>query len=382
MAKRVCMVAYTHYRSDARPRREAQALVARGDQVDFLSLGEGASRRENMVGGVNVIELPARRYRGGNSLSYLVSYLWFFARALARLTRRHLKRRYDVIHVHTLPDFMVFTAIFAKAMGAKVVLDVHDTMPELYQSKFATHKGHPLIRLLRLQERLACAFADRVICVHEPHLMLLASRGVRRDKLTAVLNVPDPEIFGPPRPPIAYRPPPRLVYHGTVAARLGLDVALHAFARVLATHQDARFDIIGTGDDAARIHALISKLGLSEAVRFTDQRFAVSEIPRLLCDANIGIIPNRDDPATRMMLPVKLLEYLHLGIPAVAPRSPVIMHYFAEGDLAYYTPGDAESLARAITRLIEIPTTSAAEFSRRYQWDTHKHDLYRAIDGD
>ena len=38
--KKICMIAYTNYLSDARPRREAETLVRRGDQVDFIALGE------------------------------------------------------------------------------------------------------------------------------------------------------------------------------------------------------------------------------------------------------------------------------------------------------------------------------------------------------
>jgi hypothetical protein len=38
--KKICMVAYTNYLSDARPRREAETLARRGDQVDFIALAE------------------------------------------------------------------------------------------------------------------------------------------------------------------------------------------------------------------------------------------------------------------------------------------------------------------------------------------------------
>jgi glycosyltransferase involved in cell wall biosynthesis len=387
--KRVCMVAYTHYRSDARPRREAETLAARGDEVDFVSLGEGPARQEDVVESVRVIELPARRYRGSSALSYVRSYGRFFAQALAVVSARHARRRYDVVHVHTMPDFMVFTAAAAKLSGARVVLDVHDTMPELYQSKFGVGAGHPLIRALALEERASCAFADHVICVHGPHKELLVSRGVPARKVTPLLNVPDPKVFGPPRDPdaVTLAHPPRLVYHGTVAERLGLDVALEAFAKVLAPFPEARFDIIGTGDDAQRLHGLIAQRELAGSVHFSDRHFPVAEVPRLIDGASLGLVPNRDDPATRHMLPVKLLEYVHLGIPVVAPRLPVIQHYFGDDAVAFYRPGDAQSMADAIVGALGDPTRTlerrraAAAFARQYSWDNHKLDLYAVIDG-
>lgn len=390
MSKRICMVAYTHYRTDARPRREAEALAARGDEVDFLALHEDDAPAEENLGGVRVIGLDTRRYRGGSGAKYLLSYGEFFARAMAELTRRHLRRRYDVVHVHTMPDFIVFVTAAVKLMGAKVVLDVHDTMPELYQSKFGVGRGHPLIRVIALQERLATLYADKLIAVHEPHKRLLESRGARPDKISVLLNLPDPRIFGGPlngrAPGQEEAEPVRLVYHGTVAERLGLDLAVRAFARVREELSDARFDIYGSGDAGPRVQALIEELGLGGCVHFSNKHFRVDEVPRLLAGASLGVVPNRDDPATRYMLPVKLLEYVYLGIPAVAPRLEAIRHYFDDDAVGYYDAGDVDSLARTILAVLRDPARrarmreAAEQFAERFSWDVMKKDLYAVVD--
>ncbi|MBN1959831.1 MAG: glycosyltransferase family 4 protein [Deltaproteobacteria bacterium] len=387
MTKRICMVAYTHYRSDARPRREATALTQRGDIVDFFSLGNASKLSQEIIDDVNIFNLPAKRYRGSSAIAYIRSYIRFFRQALTLITKHHFTKRYDVVHVHTMPDFMVFVAALIKPLGVKVILDVHDTMPELYQSKFGLRGQHPLIAALVMQERIACAFSDRVICVHEPHRDLLMRRGVDGNKITPILNVPDSKIFGPPRDnPVLSFEPPRIFYHGTIAQRLGLDVALHAFRRVHDCIPTVSFNILGTGDQAEALHSLIADLGLNDAVNFADKQFAVEELPKLLADATIGLVPNRSDPATQMMLPVKLLEYVHLGIPAIAPRLPVIKHYFSEDALAFYEPGNCESMATAIINTIKDQESTnmrrlqASTFARQYQWDNLKHDLYSVID--
>ena len=51
------------------------------------------------------------------------------------MTRLHLKHAYDVIHVHNMPDFLVFSALFPKLLGAKVILEVQDVSPELMAAK-------------------------------------------------------------------------------------------------------------------------------------------------------------------------------------------------------------------------------------------------------
>ncbi len=386
MPKRIAMVAYTHLASDARVRRAALALATRGDHIDLFALAE-AGQAQPIHDGVVELPLPAARYRGDSAWRYALSYAEFFARALVEVTRRHLKARYDVVYVHTMPDLMVLVGGVARALGAKVVLDVHDTMPELYQSKFALGARHPLIAALKASERLSCAAAHRVIAVHEPHRDLLARRGVDAAKISVVVNLPDPEVFGEPGQITEADGAPRLVYHGTIARRLGLDLAVRAFAEVAAEFPAARFDIYGTGDFAPEVKATIEAVGLAERVGFANVRFAVHEASRLLMGAAIGVVPNRRDTATEVMLPVKLLEYAHLGIAAIAPRLGAVQHYFSADDVTYYEPGDVRSLAQAMQQLLASPTLRAQKrarglaFAGTHTWQRMQNELFKAVDG-
>ena len=67
---------------------------------------------------------------------------------------------------------------------------------------------------------------------------------------------------------------------------------------------------------------------------------------------DLGIIGNRCNLACdKYMLPVKLLEYVYLGVPAVAPRLNVIRRYFDDTMVRYYEPENVEQLADAIVEL-------------------------------
>ena len=389
MAKKICMVAYTHYHQDARPRRAAEALVARGDQVDFLALKQDGLPEQESVGGVELFNLPTRKYRGGGKANYIKSYLDFFFRCLVWITRRQISRRYDVIYLHTMPDFIVFASAVARLFGAKVVLDVHDTMPELFSSKFGLAKSHLLIRFLELQERLSCRFADHVVCVHEPHRALLEKRGaVQNAGVSVLMNLPDPSVFGREQKPVSGEGSagPRLVYHGTVARRLGLDLALRAFALVREVYPDARFDIYGAGDAVDDVRAVMAELSLHDCVGFEGTAFRLNEVPGFLAGASLGVVPNRRDPATEMMLPVKLLEYLYLGIPVVAPRLEAIEYYFSSGSVSYYEPEDIQSCADAMLSVLgdgalrEEQAAQAQSFYERFSWGHMKQRLYEVVD--
>jgi glycosyltransferase involved in cell wall biosynthesis len=179
------IVAYTHYMYDGRVRRNAEALAERGDTVDVVCL---ASTDPYSKERVNVIGLEIPRYRGSSRTSYARSYLSFFSRAASLALRLGRKRRYDVIIVCTMPDAAVLCALPCRLLGSKILLDVHDTMPELYLDKFGGSRGKFGARLLMIEERLCAALADRILAVHEPHADRLMSAGVSRTKISVVTN--------------------------------------------------------------------------------------------------------------------------------------------------------------------------------------------------
>lgn len=380
------MVAYTNYLSDARPRREAEALTRRGDQVDFIALGEKDRPALEIVQGVRVFRVKQLRYRGGGGLSYGLAYLRFFLASTLKLLALYRKERYDFIYVHTMPDLIVLVGLIPRLFGARIILNIHDMMPELYESKFGISEKHPLIRLLAFQEQFSIRLADKVICVHDPHRDVLVRRGAPIDKITVIPNVPDSLVFRKDG-----QPPPsdgtfRIVYHGTIARRLGLDLAVHAFAKVADACPGACLEIFGDGDAGQDLEDQIAASGVRDKVHFSRKMFRVESIAQMIQGASVGLIPNRRDVATDYMLPVKLLEYVHLGIPVIAPRLLAIQYYFAEDQVAYYEPGDVDGLAQCIQRLYANPAERAelarksAEFAKRLSWDALQLELFKVID--
>ena len=383
---KICMVAYTNYLSDARPRREAETLARRGDQVDFIALAEQGSSAVEIVNGVRLFRLRQQRYRGNSGVSYAFAYFKFLCAASLKAARLFQRERYDVIYIHTMPDLLVLVGLIPKIFGAKIVLNIHDMMPELYMSKFGISKGHWLIRLLALQEQCSIRLADKVICVHHPHRDVICLRGAPPNKITVLPNVPDPALMPGAAAASKTDGAFRIVYHGTIARRLGLDIAVRAFEQVADTCPGSRLEIFGTGDEA---NALASQIAASPACRqiqFSNKMFRVEAIAQMIPGAAVGIVPNRRDAATEYMLPVKLLEYVYLGIPVIVPRLKAIQYYFAEHQVAYYEPGNVDELAACIRRLYQYPdereslARNSAEFARKFSWETLKEDLFQVVD--
>ncbi|HWP85964.1 MAG TPA: glycosyltransferase, partial [Terriglobia bacterium] len=196
--KKVCMVTYSDYESDGRVRRYAEALAKRGDLVEVISLaGKQAQPAEEQIEGVNVFRIQRRRRDERHKLAYGWRLLRFHLGAAALLTRRHHRIRYDLVHVHNIPDSLVFAAWYPKWTGARLILDIHDIVPELYANKFAAGSNHLVVKLLRRIEKRSMAFADHVIVSNHLWHQTLTARSVEAERCTVFLNHVDPAIFYP-----------------------------------------------------------------------------------------------------------------------------------------------------------------------------------------
>jgi glycosyltransferase involved in cell wall biosynthesis len=118
-----------------------------------------------------------------------------------------------------------------------------------------------------------------------------------------------------------------------------------------------------------------SEHGLNGRVSFSRSFFPVEKIPELVGGMDLGIIGNRRTLACdKYMLPVKLLEYVYLGVPVVAPRLEVIKRYFAEDMLKFYEPENTTDLTRCIVELYHSPNerrqlaANASRFYVTYNW--------------
>jgi glycosyltransferase involved in cell wall biosynthesis len=379
---RFLMIAYTTYLHDSRVRRHAEAVAERGHEIDVMVMAAGEPRK---LSGVNLIGLPVARYRGASHSSYMSVYARFFSRAAALAIRRSVKRPYDAVIVCTMPDAAVLSALPLRLFQSRILLDIHDTMPELYLDKFGDGRGGFGARLLMWEERISAALADHVLAVHEPHRRRLIDAGIPARKITVVANGPDPRIFGIERPPPAPGAKFQLVCHGTVAHRMGLDIAVRAIARLRDRLPDLEMLVIGDGDAYADVVALSNQLGLEDRIEFRGLIPTV-DLPAAFTDATVGVVPQRATNATHLMLPVKLLEYAALGIPVIASRLRTIEHYFGPREVRFFEPGSVEALAEAIVEMHENPAhrlqmaAQAQAVGARLSWTTQREGFGRAID--
>jgi glycosyltransferase involved in cell wall biosynthesis len=391
--KRAIAVAYSTYPSDPRPRRAAEALVKVGANVEMVCLKETDEQPQREVfNGVEITRISLRRSRGGK-LSYLLQYSLFILLAGAILASRTLKRRYHLVHVHNMPDVLVFSALIPKLFGAKVILDLHDPMPELMMTIFGLPEKSYVVRLLKVLEKWSLSFADAVLTVNEACRKIFSDRSCPRKKITVVMNSPDEGIF-PFREPSAMVPlvpdiskPFVFMYHGSLVERHGLDLAVTALGQIRKSLPGAVLRVFGrTTPFLEQVLASARTAGLSEAIQYLGPK-NLEEIAAAIRDCQVGVIPNRRSIFTELNTPTRIFEYLSQGKPVIAPRAAGILDYFGPQELVLFELGDSDDLAAKMEYAFRHPeemvrmVERGGEVYRAHKWSSEQLRFMSIVSG-
>lgn len=353
--------------------RNVMHLLSQGIKVDLIC------RVGPDVPNTGATEHPGLRiypirmeHRRTPALRYALEYAVFFLRALPRVCELALRRRYDVVQVDNVPDFLVFAAWLPRLRGARVVLFMYELMPEMTSARLGLSEAHWLVRCMRWLERGATGWADQVITVSAACRSILMARGVPAEKVTVIPNTQPTRAVPPRTPPRS----PVLITHGTLLERYGVQVAIRAVVELQADWPELTLQILGEGEYQPALVELAARLGVCDKVifrGFLPGGEAMEQIRR----ATLGIVPVMGDGYGRLLLPTKLFAYVQQGVPVVCSRTPTIEDYFPGDALAYFTPGDALELAARVDWLLRHPEAAQEQAARasevilqKLSWET------------
>jgi glycosyltransferase involved in cell wall biosynthesis len=385
--RRICMVVYSFYENDTRVMQYADALVERGDRVDVIALRRDRLPEYEVLGGVHVHRIQPRTVNEKGPFAYGSRILRFTLAAARHLRRLHREHRYDLIHVHNVPDTLVFAAAYPKWKGIPIILDIHDPLPELFASKFQIKHDSWAFRLLTWMERLSAAFATHIIVANDLWCQRLAARTSQSEKYSVVRNRPDLSIF---RGSVGERTRPAgkflMTYPGSLNWHQGLDVAIAAFAKAADQMPDAEFHIYGEGAAKPSLIALVKDLRLEDRIFFHDM-LPSREVAKVMAMTDLAIEPKRATSAFgNEALSTKILEFMCLGVPVIASRTVIHQYYYDESIIQYYSNDDADELATQMLRLKNDPDRRKAMAARaqRYAdantWDARKCEYLSQVD--
>jgi glycosyltransferase involved in cell wall biosynthesis len=175
-----------------------------------------------------------------------------------------------------------------------------------------------------------------------------------------------------------------VLYHGGLAPRFGVETLIRAFA-LLGDSHDVSLRVCGSGEDRDRLAGLAAEIAPGR-IDVADRPVPFADIPAELRAAHVGVVPTLHDEFTELLLPVKLLEYVHMGLPVLASDLPGIRRYFDAESVWLFEPGSPASLAQALHDLRRDPeegrrrAARAAAALRSISWHEQKAGYLELVD--
>ncbi len=333
---------------DHRVRKQVPDLLAAGHRVTVITRAAPENDRYRSVPGLTLLEYPDPP-EPQRLLGYVREYGVSLAWAALHLTRVRLRDRIDVLHLCQPPDVYFPLAWVLKALGAAVVVDQRDLMPEL----FATREDRPrraVTVFLRWLERETQRVADETVTVNDYLRERLVQAGAAPERVTVVRNGPVLARVTAATPDESLRDGHRYLccWLGKMGRQDRVDLvlqAVHHVVHVLGVH-DVRFVLLGDGECLGEARELAAELELGRWVSLPGW-VSESAVFTHLATADLGI----DASLQEEVSPVKVIEYMAFGVPFVSfdLRETTAI---GAGAGVLVPPGDVTALAGEIVRLL------------------------------
>jgi glycosyltransferase involved in cell wall biosynthesis len=384
---RICVIRQGYFPLDTRVGREVRALEAAGHEVDVICLRRQRERLRERVGSVMTYRLPLPAERSGR-VRYVAQYGAFLLAAGLLAAALHVRRRWDVVQVNSMPDALVFAAAVPRLLGARVLLDLHETMPEFLAEKYGLSRAHRLVRLVAWLEQASIRFADEVITCTDQMRDAFVARGADTEKITVILNAADEEVFDVRRHPPAPRVSDRftLICHGAIEERYGHDTLVRAAALLDDDVPGLRIEVFGEGSYRDEMRRLARDLGVEDRLWISDGWAPIDELVAAIARADAGVVAIKRDSFRDLTHCNKMFDFIAMRRPAIVSRTRSVEEYFDDSCFALFESGDEHDLARAIRRVHDDPEGAgrlarrAAQVSEPYRWP-HQRLAYERVIG-
>ena len=250
----------------------------------------------------------------------------------------------------------------ADQLGVPFVIYVH--APVVWEAARWGVKRPVWGKLLEhFSEKRSLSQADIVACVSQEVADKLIEMGISEEKVLVSPMAVDPNLFAGLKPDMSIISPDlngKLIigWTGSFRSFHGLDLLLHAFAKVYSTHRECVLVLVGDGIERAKIEALAKHLKLERSVIFAG-KVSFTEMPKYISLFDIAVVSARS-AADFHYSPLKLREYLAVGIPTIAPRAGEMANTFRDEEhLLFCEAGDINDTALKMSRLINDKSLSS-----------------------
>jgi glycosyltransferase involved in cell wall biosynthesis len=365
----------------------ARSVYDDGFSVDFICPRESGESSHEVIEDINVYRTKDNFGEWNSYLQLLGNYLLFCIRSFLLILKLNKEQKYSYYHIHTPPDFLIVAALpFKLIYKSKIILDLHDMLPESVGSNLKGTIGKVVLGLAKLIEKVSIIFSDAVICTNPYDKEIVLSRNkLNPDKIYVVMNVPNLNQFNLiPADKRDFNLEDKFIvlFEGTVWERRGIQTVVDA-VESLQDKMPILFLIVGDGPYLDQLKGIVEKKGISPHVQFTGW-VGQADLSRYISISDIGIIPFLRTKVNERGVPNKLFEYTVHGKPVCASNLKGMNSTFSNEEVVFFEPGDAGDLASKIEwcynnpeLVAEMTAKARGRYLSEYTWNRMEKELHR-----
>ena len=340
---------------DRRVWQESQALRDAGYKVTVICPKmRGFNASAENIDGIQIYRHWITDEAGG-FVGFIAEYASALWGEFWLLWKVWLKQGMDVIHLCNPPDLLFLVAIPFRLLGVKVLYDVHDLWPEMFEAKF-NRRGW-FYSMVRLAEKCTYKLANAVLATNETVKNVAMTRGGKSESdVTVVRTAP---MFGnidvDPDPSLKKGKQFLVGYIGVMGNADGVDYLVRAADHLVHVlkREDTHFLIMGSGAEYDNLVRLRDELGLQSYVdlpgRVTNE-FLFTALKTMDLGAACDPKNSYNDGCTMN----KTLEYMAFGKPQVL-FDIIEGRASAQEAALYVKENSAEKFAEALVELLGDP---------------------------
>lgn len=386
----ICMLAHRPIPRIANRLKIAMSVYNNYGTVDFICPSEHGQKKYELINNINVFRTEDDLGSWEGYLNLFVKYILFCFRSFSKILRLNRDAKYSIFHIHSPPDFLMLVAIpFKIIYGSKIILDIHDMLPEAVESnlkfkgaKYVTHLAHVI-------EKSAIFFSDAVICTNLYDKQIILSRNnISSNKIFTILNTPNLKEFEPQssnKEEYDLKDNFVLLFEGTIWNRRGIQTIVYAID-ILKDKIPIYLLIVGDGPDIDDLKKIVSDKNLGEFIKFTGWVGLIS-LYKYISISDVCLIPFLKTKVNDRGVPNKLFEYVIHDKPVIASRLKGMAMTFSDDEISFFEAGNANDLADKILWCYNNPTdanrkvhNAKLKYLREYTWDKMETELYRCYD--